>query len=305
MSFNSLMALLVASTVDRLDPKPTVLELGNQTLRADDRTLGIVLGRLGGRDEVDAAGLEKLIAQGKANRGERAEDYYRLLGFSDYRAIDVNDRYGSLVMDLNKDLILEYDYRDTFSLVTNNGTGEHVFNQYTIYKNTHQLTKPGGLMIHAQPFIDYVNHGFFSIHPNLYQALAAANGYSVVAMGAANRDGEGLAGFGPGAGANPPAILARETRVEIDVLMSEAKTLARGPRGWLKRFAGKPDARRFGAEIRRLQRTNPKLLSFAILRKERDAPFQMPIQGIYEADVEDASLQTEYGLEGVANTANP
>ena len=304
MSFNSLMALLVCSTVDRLDPKPTVLELGNQTLRANDRTLRTVLGRIGERDDVDSAGLEKLIVQGESNRGERAEDYYRLLGFSDYRAIDVNERYGSLVMDLNKDLIEAYDYRETFSLVTNNGTGEHVFNQHTIYQNTHQLTKPGGLMIHAQPFIDYVNHGFFSIHPNLYQALAAANGYSVVAMGVSNRDGEGLTGFGPGAGTTPPPILAKETRVGIDVLMSEAKTLARGPRGWLKRFAGKSEARQFGAEIRRLQRTNPKLLSFAILRKERDAPFQMPIQGIYEADVEDASLQTEYGLEGVAQGAS-
>ncbi|MEM9176226.1 MAG: hypothetical protein AAGC67_13450 [Myxococcota bacterium] len=303
MSFNSLMALLVCSTVDRLDPKPTVLELGNQTLRANDRTLRIVLERLGARDEVDATGLERLIEQGEASRGERAEDYYRLLGFSDYRAIDVNDLYGSLVMDLNKDLIEAYDYRDTFSLVTNNGTGEHVFNQHTIYQNTHQLTKPGGLMIHSQPFIDYVNHGFFSIHPNLYMALAAANDYEVIAMGAANRYGEGITGFGPGAGPDPAPVLAKETRVALDVLMSEAKTLARGPRGWLKRLAGKSDARRFGAEIRRLQRTNPKLMSFSILRKRHDRPFQMPIQGIYESAVEDASLQSEYGLAATADGA--
>ena len=305
MSFNSLMALLVASTVEHLDPKPTVMELGNQTLRADDRTLRTVLARIGARDEVDVAGLERLIAQGEANRGERAEDYYRRVGFSDYRAIDVNDLYGSLVMDLNKDLALAYDYHDTFSLVTNNGTGEHVFNQQTIYKNTHAMTKPGGLMIHVQPFIDYVNHGFFSIHPNLYQALAAANGYEVLALGVSNRDGEGLTGYGPGAAANPNPVLARETRVEIDVLLSEAKTLARGPRGWLKRFAGKPDARRFGAEIRRLQRRTPKLLCFAILKKKRDLPFQIPIQGIYESAVEDPALQSEYGLEsetgGAAN----
>lgn len=296
MSFNSLMALLVCSTVDLLEEEPTVLELGNQTLRANDRTLREVLSRLRGRPGVDQQGLERLIGQGESDRGERAEDYYRFLGFADYHAIDVNDRYGSLVMDLNKDLVEAYDYRAEFSLVTNNGTGEHVFNQHTIYRNTHQLTKAGGLMIHAQPFIDYVNHGFFSIHPNLYQALAAANGYAIVAMGVSNRDGMGLTAFGKGAGPSPGPILARETRVDLDVLVSEAKTLPRGPRGWLKRFAGKPESRRFGAEIRRLQRRNPKLLSFAILRKQRDAPFQIPIQGIYEADVEDTSLQSEYGL---------
>ena len=128
MSFNSLMALLVCSATDYLESKPTVLELGNQTLRANDRTLRLVLDRLG-PDGADVEGLERLIEQGESARGERAEDYYRLLGFSDYRAIDVNDRYRSLVMDLNKDLVEAYGYRETFSLVTNNGTGEHIFNQ--------------------------------------------------------------------------------------------------------------------------------------------------------------------------------
>ena len=297
MSFNSLMSLLVAGVLDHLDEKPRVMELGNQTLRASDEALRLVLERTEGRSAVDRAGLESLRAQGEKARGERAADYYHLLGFADYAAIDVNERYGSLVMDLNKDLQQAYDYRETFDLVTNNGTGEHVFNQHTIYCNTHQLTAAGGLIIHVQPFIDYVNHGFFSIHPNLYHALAVANGYDILALGVSNRDGHGLLAPGTPAVRDGRPILARETRVSIGVLMSEAKTLARGPRGWLKRFAGKPEARRFGAEIRRLQRTNPKLLSFALLRKTTDSPFQMPIQGIYEEDVEDAGLQSEYGLD--------
>lgn len=296
MSFNSLMSLIVSGVADHLEDKPSVMELGNQTLRASDEALKLVLERTAGRDSVDRKGLEALREQGENARGERAADFYRLLGFSEYGAIDVNERYGSLVMDLNKDLIDAYDYRDTFSLVTNNGTGEHVFNQNTIYRNTHQLTREGGVMIHVQPFIDYVNHGFFSIHPNLYHALAVANDYEILALGVSNRDGHGLLAPGNGAGAIKGNILARERLVSIGVLMSGAKTLPRGPRGLLKRFAGKPEGRRFGAEVRRLQRTNPKLLSFAILRKRRDQEFQMPIQGIYEEAVEDAGLQDEYGL---------
>jgi hypothetical protein len=296
MSFNSLMALLVRGTLPHLEAKPRVIELGNQTLRASDAALEHVIKRSRDLDGVDVEGLRALTAQGAQDRGERAADYYRLLGFSDYTAIDVNERYGSLVMDLNKDLREAYDYRETFSLVTNNGTGEHVFNQDTIYRNAHQLTKPGGVMIHVQPFIDYVNHGFYSIHPNLYHALAVANGYSIIALGVSNRDGHGLVAFGPAAGGAPASILERETRVPLAVLMSKAKTRPPGPRGWLKRFAGKSDARRFGAEIRKLQRSSLKLLSFAIMEKTRDQAFQIPIQEIYEVAVEDAALQQEYGL---------
>lgn len=64
----------------------------------------------------------------------------------------MNDKFGSLVMDLNKDLVAEYNFRETYSLVTNNGTGEHAFNQDGIYRNAHQLTRVGGLMLHAMPF---------------------------------------------------------------------------------------------------------------------------------------------------------
>lgn len=302
MSFNSLMALLVRGTLDHLDPKPDVMELGNQTLRASDEALALIIERSGpsARPEIaqniNIDGLQALVQQDSKARGERAADYYRLLGFSDYHAIDVNERYGSLVMDLNKDLRASYDYRTTFGVVTNNGTGEHVFNQDTIYRNVHQLTKPGGVMIHAQPFIDYINHGFYSIHPNLYHALSVANDYEILAMGVSNRDGHGIISLGPNVPTNSAPVLARETRVTLGVLLSGGKTLPRGPLGLLKRFAGRPDGRRFGAEIRRLQRTNPKLLSFSIMRKKNDAEFQIPIQTIYEGDVEDDQLKQEYGL---------
>lgn len=299
MSFNSLMALLVRGARPHVEAKPTVVELGNQTLRASDAVLRRVRERSQDLEGVDLEGLAALLRQGAETRGERAADYYRLLGFADYTAIDVNERYGSVVMDLNKDLREHYGYQETFSLVTNNGTGEHVFNQDTIYRNVHQLARPGGVMLHVQPFVDYVNHGFYSIHPNLYHALAVANGYGILALGVSDRDGRGLVALSEEMAGElgDASLLMRETRVSLGVLLSEAKTLARGPRGWLKRFAGKPEARRFGAEIRRLQRSNPKLLCFSILRKRRDAPFQMPIQGLYEADVEDDALKVEYGLE--------
>ena len=281
MSFNSLMALLVRSSLDHLEEKPTVLELGNQTLRANDKTLSAIIERSRLRDDVDAEGLRQLIAYGEKARGERAADYYKLLGFSDYTAIDVNDNYGSLIMDLNRDLQEAYDFRDTFSLVTNNGTGEHVFNQDAIYRNVHQHTKVGGLMLHAMPFYEFVNHGFFSIHPNLYSALAQANAYQLLSIGVATRNGTGIVA-GDLANANGDTVLLKETRVPLSVVLSQAKGLRRGVIGRARSFIGNADGRRFGKLLRGLQYETPNLICFALMRKVNDGPFERPIQGIYE-----------------------
>ena len=100
MSFNPLMAKLVP-----VGPK-SVIELGNQTFRAG---LGF----------------------------SSTESYYKSKGYEVYKAIDVNSKYGSLMMDLNKDLRHSYGFVETFDLVTNNGTGEHLFNQYQVLSLIH------------------------------------------------------------------------------------------------------------------------------------------------------------------------
>ena len=297
MSFNSLMALLVRSSLDALEEKPTVMELGNQTLRADDRTLRAIIDRSRTRSGVDLSGLERLAELGMDQRGERAADYYRLLGFSAYGAIDVNEKFGSLVMDLNKDIRSEYDFRETYSLVTNNGTGEHVFNQDAIYRNVHQLTNPGGLMLHVMPFHEFINHGFFTIQPNLYTALAQANGYWLLSLGVATRSGRGVIFKGDGLDPAAPVLLD-ETDVPISTLLSRAKVRQPGLKGLLKRFAGKNESRAFARLLRGMQHDAPNLLCFALLRKRKDAPFQTPIQGIYEPDVDDDALRAEYGIAG-------
>lgn len=295
MSFNPLMALLIRSALDSLEAKPSVIELGNQTLRVDDRTFRSIIDRSSGRSGVDLPGLQRLADVGMEGRAERAADYYRLLGFSDYAAIDVNDKFGSFVMDLNKDLESEYDFRETYSLVTNNGTGEHVFDQAAIYRNVHQLTRVGGLMLHVMPFHEFINHGFFTIQPNLYPALARANDYELLSLGIATRSGRGVVHKGERLDANAPVLLD-ETVVPLSTVLSRAKVRRAGARGFIKRFAGKTESRHFANLLRRMQHETPNLLCFSLLRKRRDSPFQTPIQGIYEDDVEDDGLRAEYGI---------
>ncbi len=127
--------------------------------------------------------LEKILEtrsfSAHANAVQAAE-LYAHLGFDHYRCIDANGGNGALVFDLNKDLREQYEFGETFDLVTNLGTAEHCFDQHAVFKNLHDLCKPGGIMIHALPAQGNVNHGFYGYNPRFFADLAAANGYEIV-----------------------------------------------------------------------------------------------------------------------------
>lgn len=296
MTFNPLMLRLARALTDLVDEKPSVVELGNQTLNASAEAFASVLERSSGNASIDVAGIRELAA--KPGEG-RVGDLYRMLGFSKYRAIDVNDLYGSLIMDLNLVLRDAYDFDETFSLVTNNGTGEHVFNQDSIFRNAHNLCAPGGVMLHVMPFIEYVNHGFYSFHPNLYHAVAVANGYRLIAQGISTRDGDGAIARNPRSEDVMPHFLRDEREISLGTLLSGAKPPTRGAAGWLRdraRRLVKPttDGQRFHDMIRSLQHKRPKILHFAVFRKLEDTPFRTPIQTRYADDIGDDSLKAKY-----------
>src|SRR5258708_31432881 len=46
----------------------------------------------------------------------------------------------------------------------------------------HDFTKPGGLMLHAVPFLGQVGHGFFNYQPDLFDALARYNSYRTLGV---------------------------------------------------------------------------------------------------------------------------
>ena len=294
-----MMTLLVRGAVEILGPDPTVIELGNQTFTADDAALRRVLAHSGRGKAIDLAGLEALLGESKLERRDRTSAYYRRLGFSAYDAIDVNDTYGSLVMDLNRDLRLRYGFDRTFSLVTNNGTGEHIFDQRSIFQNVHALTGVGGVQLHVLPFLNYVNHGFFSFHPNLFHALARANGYRLIALGVGNRLGHAVMSR-PDAEEPifaPPLHSCRE--VDVATILSRVKIarsalLPRLQRLRLRTFGAASPSTRLEAEVARLRKTHGELVVFAVMRKLADTAFRLPIQGIYSGAISDPELRADY-----------
>jgi SAM-dependent methyltransferase len=93
-------------------------------------------------------------------------------------AIDLGGSPAAHKLDLNQPI----DIGQRFDIVHNAGTLEHVFDIAQAFRNIHNLTRPGGFMIHHAPFVGWVDHGFYSLHPTLFWDLAEANGYRVALM---------------------------------------------------------------------------------------------------------------------------
>jgi hypothetical protein len=102
------------------------------------------------------------------------------LGFS-YNCIDLDGNFGALQLDLNFDPA-PAEFRNRYGLTTNHGTTEHLLNQYNAFKVMHDVTKAGGLMLHALPFTVHLDHGFFNYQPNFFEALARYNSYKTLGI---------------------------------------------------------------------------------------------------------------------------
>ena len=168
MGINSELVRLMADYRHRnIITGASIIEIGAQDVCADTEVIDHILNEFG-------LGVRK-------SRGiDNAARLYAEIGFTEYKCIDASGQHGALVFDLNNDLSTYYEFREHFDVVTNLGTAEHCFNQYCVFKNLHDLCKPGGVMVHALPVQGNVNHGFYNYHPRFFADLSVANGYEVI-----------------------------------------------------------------------------------------------------------------------------
>jgi len=104
-----------------------------------------------------------------------AKDWYeRDLGCGRYVSIDGNGR-ATVTADLNLPIVLE-----PFDLVTDFGTGEHIFDQAQVWRTMHGLTKPGGYIAFDRPSSGYAKHCYYVTNDALYRDIAEANAYEVL-----------------------------------------------------------------------------------------------------------------------------
>jgi hypothetical protein len=259
MTFNPLAAInstFISSIPSLIKDKRKAVDLGSQTLSFDHNFIKFLIQKFPSLDKLNINNLEKIILKMEKKEKIYTKDFFLSLGFDDYISIDINGAYGSLNFDLNKDIFEEFKYNETFDLTINNGTGEHIFNQFMVFKNAHNLTKKDGYMLHILPFIDWINHGFFSFHPIVFADLAAANDYQIEKLALANRDGAEI-------------IIKKE---EMKMLFEQIKpNQPLSSLGKLIKFSK--------------EKLGQNILIVAILKKINNNSFKVPLQGKYLSDI--------------------
>lgn len=99
---------------------------------------------------------------------------------ADAICIDRNGRDNALPLDLSEPVYRQLHGR--FDLVTDFGTLEHVVaDQQQAFRNVHELTKPGGVMVHCLPDPETKpRHGVWAYTVEWFQELAKRCRYDVL-----------------------------------------------------------------------------------------------------------------------------
>jgi len=113
--------------------------------------------------------------------GERTLFVGEFLSLTDisYQGIDVCPAPFTDIVDLNREAIAP-DQRQSYDVVLNLGTTEHIVGQINAHKYIHDALKVGGVALHQPPSVGWCNHGYFAYHPRFYRDLAEANGYEIL-----------------------------------------------------------------------------------------------------------------------------
>ena len=90
--------------------------------------------------------------------------------------LDLNERVDPILRAFNYDIVLDV------------GTLEHVFHIGQAIKNMADMVKAGGYIIHENPF-NCGNHGFYNLNPTFYADFYEANGFEIIELSLANRNG--------------------------------------------------------------------------------------------------------------------
>lgn len=290
MAFNPLMIRLTAEMATRLPPLATVAELGNQTFRLNRKILTEIAAFLKqSRPGWSDSELMAISERTGSALAESSADFMKSIGYGSYTCIDVNQRYGALQMDLNYLLADKYKFHDEFDLVTNNGTGEHIFDQASVFRNIHALTRAGGVMLHVLPFHNYINHGFYNVQPILFHDLAVANQYKILRLSLANRDGKEIAFADEKVVGSTRALETYPLSAILD------RTIAWPGIKDLKSRTVRRSMRPVAKAMRSLSLSRANILLVAVLQKTGSDAFRNPMQGMYSgANISSETIATDY-----------
>lgn len=115
--------------------------------------------------------------------GEYCERFFtEAMKFDSVSTIDFSDYEGaSLVYDIGRPI--DASMYESFDLLVDGGTIEHVFDVKTALSNVMNLTKVGGAVYTLNPCNSMSGHGFYQFSPELaFRVFSDDNGFSVVSV---------------------------------------------------------------------------------------------------------------------------
>tara|TARA_E500000178_G_C17025829_1_gene757937 strand:- start:2275 stop:2985 length:711 start_codon:yes stop_codon:yes gene_type:complete len=115
-----------------------------------------------------------------------AKHFYTKNGFN-HTSIDWNGNNGSIKLDLTKPYP---KFRNTFDIITNHGTSEHVHDQYSLFKNLHEWAKVGCIFVNCVPLdseehkkimnYEFPPHGDFEYSSKFWEELCKEQDYELI-----------------------------------------------------------------------------------------------------------------------------
>jgi SAM-dependent methyltransferase len=104
---------------------------------------------------------------------------FRLLEFDSVESIDYsNYENPTHVADLN--LPVPSELHGRYDFIYDGGSSEHIFNFPQVLCNYHSMLKPGGILAHAIPATNHLDHGFYMFSPTLLWDYYLANNYKIL-----------------------------------------------------------------------------------------------------------------------------
>ncbi len=111
-----------------------------------------------------------------------ADWIFQLLGAGTVSVMDHSSYEGaSILHDMNT--AIPDKWKQSFSVVYDGGTLEHIFHYSIALKNAMELVRPGGHLLIQTPANNFFGHAFYQLSPELFfRALSSENGYSIERM---------------------------------------------------------------------------------------------------------------------------
>jgi len=147
----------------------SVCQLGKQTIHVSKEQLSAAARKLGFGN----------IASNVPGKSVDDQALFHALGYDTVESLDYsNFENATHILDFNNPI--PDRFHGKYDLVFDGGTMEHIFNLPESLRNIHKMLKPGGLVIHASPSSNHVDHGFYMFSPTLFYDWYTISKFDIV-----------------------------------------------------------------------------------------------------------------------------